>query len=968
MNGRKPDVTWARELLEYVSADCDRAEWLRIGMSLKAGLDEAGWPGFEDWSRSAPDRFDAAECGRAWDSLTPDGGVGWGTLVQRARDGGWYPPSPETAQTHQWTIRELDGTPVAIHYRMTRPSGDKRTWWGQPDGTNGLGGRKAKTLPLYGAELLADTPAKTICIVEGEKAADALRAAEPTVLALGTVTGASSYPEVEVLKPVVDAGLPVYLWPDADPDGAGARHMERVAERLIEAGGEAPSIIEWENAPPKGDAADWVVAHRFPTFDTLMSESVVFTPKPKRQRKPPAKAPKAASGDLPIIVATPGERARWDREAIAALVDAGPRNDRESLYASARSVYQTGENAGDLLFLREAPPPAPETAVRTSGGTLLYAPATVTAVQSLLDTSVRWYVVRRSRSGEDEEVPGEIGTGDVELVIERYRHDCLDHKRPRLRVLRGVVDAPTLRVDGTLLDKPGYDEASGLYANFDPDDWPRIPENPTRDDARAAAEMLYDLVAETPFASPVHRAVWLAALLTVVARTYAAGNVPLFAFSANVPGAGKGTLVDLAAEIATGRGATKWSPVGGRKPDAEAEERKRLVAVALSGLRILCIDNIKAGDPLGTPALDAALTSGEDERFGHIGDRVLKESRHTEVPWLCVVMATGNNLLVVGDMGRRAMLCRLESSLQDPETRQFKHYPKLQQHVRQNRSALLIAALTILLAHKRAVDADEPDTLLPRINSFGGWSDRIRSPVWWADPERADPWDGNRELKETSQPEQAELLAFLEAWHGVFGSREVVARDIDEACREGTEGYKADLAEAVSNLSLAPPRRNAAVNSRSLGQWLKAHRGNMGPYRLREGDKYRGQSRWFVEKTSLIPVPLKIGVIRSGVPSITSPALQTIDPYTPDERAALERLAMAMDPPLSSHELRGVEEHVRRARVKDPSLSGEQRVQQALREQGDRLKAAADAHPDGGADRDDATGTFDLFSDLPEIY
>ena len=849
MNGRTPDVAWARELVAYISADCAREEWLRIGMALKAGIGAHGWPVFEEWSRSAPDRFDAADCRRAWDSLEPDGGVGWGTLVQRARASGWEPPAAETVQTQQWTIRELDGTPVAIHYRRTLPNGDKRTWWGQPDGTKGLGGRKAKTLPLYGIERLAGTTAKVICIVEGEKAADALRAAEPTVLVLGTVTGASGHPEAAVLKPVADAGLPVYLWSDADLDGAGIRHMERVAEQLIEAGGEAPSIIKWEGAPPKGDAADWVDAHRFPTFETLTTEnSVVFMPKPKRRRKPPAKAPKAASGERPVIVATPGERGRWTREAVAALVAAGPRNDRESLYASARSVFETGENAGDLLFLREAPPPAPEAAVQTPEGTLLYAPATVTAVQSQLDTSVRWYVVRRTRGGDTEEVPGEIGRGDVELVIERYRHDCLDRNRPRLRVLRGIVDAPTLRVDGTLIDKPGYDEASGLYANFDPDDWPSIPKNPTRDDARAAAERLYDLVEETPFASPVHRSVWLAALLTVVARTYAAGNVPLFAFSANVPGAGKGTLVDLVAEIATGRSATKWSPVGGRRTDAEPEERKRLMAVALSGLRVMCIDNIKAGDPLGTPALDGALTSGEDERFGHIGDRVLKESRHTEVPWLCVVMATGNNLTVVGDMGRRAVLCRLESSLEDPETRQFKRHPKLLQHVRRNRRTLLIAALTILLAHKRAVEAGEPDTLLPRVNSFGGWSDRIRSAVWWADPKNVDPWDGNRELKETAQPEQAEMLALLEAWHIVFGSSEVLTRDIDRACREGGEDYKDDLAEAVSNLSLAPPRGTAAVNSRSLGQWLKAHSGRPGPYRLCEGDKYRGQTRWFVEK------------------------------------------------------------------------------------------------------------------------
>ena len=576
---------------------------------------------------------------------------------------------------------------------------------------------------------------------------------------------------------------------------------------------------------------------------------MVFTAKRARQRKAPAKAPPTQPSVRPVIVARAGERERWTREAVAALVAAGPRNDREILYASARSVYETGDTAGDLLFLREAPPPEPSAAVRTPKGTLLYVPATVSAVQSLLDTATQWYVVRRTRGGEGEEIPAGIRKGDVELVIERYRADCLDRTRPRLRVLRGIVDAPTLRADGSLLAASGYDDTSGLYADFDPSAWPTMPERPTRTDARAALVKLYDLVEETPFAAPMHRAVWVAALLTVVARNFAAGNVPLFAFSANVPGAGKGTLVDLIAEIATGRGATKWAPVSAaRTGDIEAEERKRLMAVALSGNRLLCIDNIKPGEPLGTPALEAALTAGEDEQIGAIADRVLGESRQTEAPWRCVVMATGNNLSVVGDMGRRAVLCRLESDLPDPETRQFKRYPKLLQHTRNNRTELLMAALTVLLAHKHAVDAGEPDVLLPIINSFGGWSDRIRSAVWWTDPEGCDPWDGNRELKATAQPEQAEAQAFFAAWHTVFGSREVPVRTLELFCREDGLDYNQALADAVAELGVAAPIGKAALNVRSVGMWLTAHADRPGPYVLHKGEAAR---KWFVEKTTV---------------------------------------------------------------------------------------------------------------------
>ena len=51
-------------------------------------------------------------------------------------------------------------------------------------------------------------------LTEGEKACDALRAAEPALLVLGTVTAAGSIPAPEVLQTVVDAALPIYLWPD----------------------------------------------------------------------------------------------------------------------------------------------------------------------------------------------------------------------------------------------------------------------------------------------------------------------------------------------------------------------------------------------------------------------------------------------------------------------------------------------------------------------------------------------------------------------------------------------------------------------------------------------------------------------------------------------------------------------------------------------------------------------------------
>ena len=376
------------------------------------------------------------------------------------------------------------------------------------------------------------------------------------------------------------------------------------------------------------------------------------------------------------------------------LVDSGPRDDRRSLYGSVRIASNTGAAAGDVVTLAAAPPPEPDARLRVPEGTLLIRPVTMKGICRRLDREARWFAARRDRYGDDTFEPSNPTPDDAEHVLETYKDDLLDvAPRPRLRTLRGVVDAPSLRRDGTVIDRPGWDSATWLYADFDPAGWQGLQANPTRDDARAAMLKLYDLVAESSFARPIHRAAWAALVLTLVGRPYAAGNVPLFAFTANAPGVGKGTLVDLAAIIAAGRPSAKWAPVGGRKTDAESEERKRLMAVALAGTRCVCIDNIKAGDPLGTPALDAALTAGTDDRFGTVADRVLGETAITEAPWSCVMTATGNNLTVVGDMARRTLLCRLVTNNPDPETRVYRHHPKVADYCIAHRDELLTAAL-----------------------------------------------------------------------------------------------------------------------------------------------------------------------------------------------------------------------------------------------------------------------------------
>jgi len=149
-----------------------------------------------------------------------------------------------------WSIKDASGQVVAIHERW-EAAPDKRFLWKHPNGQYSRNGEiKASTLPLYGSEHCKDSsPGMPTILVEGEKARDALAAAH--LPALGTVTGAGGAPRLESLE--VLRGRKVILWPDADQEGL--RHMRRIAERLQGIASEV-RIFEWQDAPPKGDAAD----------------------------------------------------------------------------------------------------------------------------------------------------------------------------------------------------------------------------------------------------------------------------------------------------------------------------------------------------------------------------------------------------------------------------------------------------------------------------------------------------------------------------------------------------------------------------------------------------------------------------------------------------------------------------------------------------------------------------------------
>ena len=79
------------------------------------------------------------------------------------------------------------------------------------------------------------------------------------------------------------------------------------------------------------------------------------------------------------------------------------------------------------------------------------------------------------------------------------RHFMNSKDRWRFRVLKGVIQAPTMREDGTLLTAEGYDRISGLYLDTGGVEFPEIPDKPSKVDAERALALLKKPFEEFPF-------------------------------------------------------------------------------------------------------------------------------------------------------------------------------------------------------------------------------------------------------------------------------------------------------------------------------------------------------------------------------------------------------------------------------------------------------------------------------------
>ena len=485
---------------------------------------------------------------------------------------------------------------------------------------------------------------------------------------------------------------------------------------------------------------------------------------------------------------------------------------------ASRVLVQAGDiftRAGQLAKVLRAPAPKPDAkGLRRSENTPIVAILGEALGRVELSRHLSFERFdKRSRDWEPTQPPRDLA--NCVLALGAY---------PGGRELAGIIEAPTLRPDGSLLDVPGYDPATCLL--YAPNaDYPEIPANPSAENVKGAVASLLRLVADFPFATDADRAAWLAYALTILCRPVVEGPVPLFMFSANVAGAGKTYLAKIPPEIATGR-----PPAMDGYASDDAEMEKRLVAVAMAADPVVVLDNAANGESIGGAALDRAISADGAFRGRVLGKSQMSGDGRRELPWRTVLAVTGNALATKSDTRRRTVPVYLKYEDALPEQRDdstFAIYREtgltLKEFITQHRPALVVAAMTIVRAYI-ALGRPRGGKSLPMGDPFGAWDRTIRHAVLWAYGH--DPLGQRGRLAESDETSQ-QAEALVSAWIALCK-----ALDVDHGEPLGTYAKKgvsvAKAAEALASWNRGPTK-DAPPSHPDVLQLFAPFAGRSGP-------------------------------------------------------------------------------------------------------------------------------------------
>jgi hypothetical protein len=480
------------------------------------------------------------------------------------------------------------------------------------------------------------------------------------------------------------------------------------------------------------------------------------------------KSPEAPT-ERPVITITPGD--------MPAIVDRAEKTLVEN--ATRLSIFQRADEVVRVVALdREAD----RAGLRRPAGNVQLVAVSALSLLEIFDRLIAWERLNSQGEPKPSDCP--------QKVAATYLARIGAWNLPRLA---GVIEAPIMRPDGTIVNERGYDRATALYLQSE-EDWSVIPDQPTRADAETALHGLLEPFAQFPFVDGSARSVLAAAILTAIQRRLLE-SAPLFAFDAPAQRSGKSLLAESVGIIATGR---KPAATGvGRHDD---ELRKEITSALREGQAIVNLDNVTRA--LDSADLARAITQSE------YSDRLLGVNKMLRLPTNITWTATGNNLTFCGDLPSRVLVCRIDAETERPEERTFK-ITDLATHLAANRKQLVTAALTILRAHHVA---GRPRQNVRPWGGFDQWSREIREPLAWLG--LADPC-ATREQIVVSDPDRESTAEVLRAWQAAFADRAMLVREVVAAAQDG-QHY--ELKQALLMVAAKRDESNQ-IDARRFGIW-----------------------------------------------------------------------------------------------------------------------------------------------------
>ncbi len=402
---------------------------------------------------------------------------------------------------------------------------------------------------------------------------------------------------------------------------------------------------------------------------------------------------------------------------------------------------------------------------------------------------------------------------------------------PGVPVLRGVIGAPVLRRDGTLLQKPGYDTATGLYLAAGVK-LGQVPDEPTAEQVDAARRFLLDrFLRDFPWSSKADRANYLALLVTPILRHYTRSLTPFGLVDATMPASGK-TILTAGPGMLYGQRVLPWTY-------SDEELRKTITAVLAQPVGCVVFDNLAEGTVIDSAVL-AQLVTGPVW-----SDRMLGASRNIAAVNDRLWMATGNNLQVGGDMASRTVRVHLDPNMPRPEERDQTQFgiPHLDHWITKpgNQRVVLSHLLVLVLDWIRA--GAPKDTALT-MRQFTAWAQALGG---FLRHHAVSGFLANAgELRDIDEDE-TRWRAFLSTWHERHGDKRVTAAELRrDAEPDHFAGEVVDRwdGQFITNQTgrLPNPYGLGRMLSGQVGRWR-------GPYVIRLGRSDRGDRAVFWVQT-----------------------------------------------------------------------------------------------------------------------